>query len=174
MEEKKVWSGCSSQLINLGVYVICILLFAAALAALLLLWSKLEPLGTAALAAGIIVALVPLAYALYRWIEVRCFRYEVSSERIRITSGILSKKSNALELYRVKDYTLDAPFFYRLFGLGHIRLQTSDRSNPELLLRAVPRARKLMDDIRIHVEARRDLKRVREVDFDEANGIDES
>lgn len=173
MEEKPVWSGSSSQWINFGVYSFCLLLFAAAAAALVLLWPKIEPLGPVALAIAFAVALAPLAYALYRWIDVRCLRYEVTSERIRITSGILSKRSNALELYRVKDYTLEAPFLYRLFGLGHIRLQTSDRSNPELLLRAVPRARKLMDEVRIHVEARRDQKRVREVDFDEANGIDE-
>jgi uncharacterized membrane protein YdbT with pleckstrin-like domain len=103
---------------------------------------------------------------------VRCLRYEITSERIRVSSGILSKRTTALELYRVKDYTLEAPFLYRLFRLGHIRLQTSDRSNPEMLLRAIPGARKLMDVIRLNVEKRRDLKRVREVDFDEANDAD--
>lgn len=171
MEEKTVWSGSSSQLINFGIYLLCGLLLTAALAALLLLWPKLEPLGALALAPAFVILLLPPAYALYRWIAVRCLRYEVTSERILITTGILSKRSNALELYRVKDYTLEAPFLYRLFGLGHIRIQTSDRSNPELLLRAVPRARKLMDDIRTSVEARRDLKRVREVDFDQAGDL---
>lgn len=169
MEEKAVWSGSSSQLINFGVYLVCFLVFAAAAAAIALLWPKLEPLGPVTLGAAFAVALAPLAYAFYRWLAVRCLRYEITSERIRATSGILSKRTNALELYRVKDYTLEAPFLYRLFRLGNIRLQTSDRSNPEMLLRAVPGARKLADDIRLHVEKRRDLKRVREVDFDEVN-----
>jgi len=71
----------------------------------------------------------------------------------------------------VKDYTLEAPFFYRLFGLGNVKILTSDRSNPEIVLKAVPGARKLMDDIRTHVELRRDQKRVREVDFDQAGDI---
>ena len=172
MEEKAVWSGSSSQLINFGVYFVSFLIFAAAAAALLLLWPKLEPLGPVALGAAFAVALAPLAYAFYRWLDVRCLRYEITSERIRVSSGILSKRTNALELYRVKDYTLEAPFLYRLFRLGNIRLQTSDRSNPEMLLRAIPGARKLADEIRLHVEKRRDLKRVREVDFDEANDAD--
>ncbi len=172
MEEKPVWSGSSSQLINFGVYLSCFLVFAAAALAVVLLWPKLEPLGPVALGAAFAAALAPLAYALYRWIDVRCLRYEITSERIRVTSGILSKRTNALELYRVKDYTLEAPFLYRLFKLGHIRLQTSDRSNPEMLLRAIPGARKLSDEIRLHVEKRRDQKRVREVDFDEVNDAD--
>jgi uncharacterized membrane protein YdbT with pleckstrin-like domain len=172
MEEDTLWSGSSSQLINFAVYLSCFLVFAAAAAALVLLWPKLEPLGPIALGAAFAVALAPLAYALYRWLDVRCLRYEITSERIRVSSGILSKRTTALELYRVKDYTLEAPFLYRLFRLGHIRLQTSDRSNPEMLLRAIPNARKLTDVIRLHVEKRRDQKRVREVDFDEANDAD--
>lgn len=172
MEEKAVWSGSSSQLINFGIFLACSLVFAAAATALVLLWPKLEPLGPVALAAAFIVALAPLAYAFYRWLVVRCLRYEITSERIRVSSGILSKRTSAMELYRVKDYTLEAPFLYRLFRLGNIRLQTSDRSNPEMLLRAIPGARKLADEIRLHVEKRRDLKRVREVDFDEVNDAD--
>ncbi|HOW45876.1 MAG TPA: PH domain-containing protein [Candidatus Aminicenantes bacterium] len=172
MEEKVVWSGSSSQWINFGAYLACFLVFAAAAAALFLLWPRLEPMGPVALGAAFAVVLAPLAYALYRWIVVRCLRYEITSERIRVTSGILSKRTTTLELYRVKDYTLEAPFLYRLFRLGHIRLQTSDRSNPEMLLRAIPGARRLADEIRLHVEKRRDLKRVREVDFDEVNDAD--
>ena len=53
-------------------------------------------------------------------ILVKSIRYEITSERIKITSGIFSKQTSALELYRVKDYTLEAPFFYRLFHLGNI------------------------------------------------------
>jgi uncharacterized membrane protein YdbT with pleckstrin-like domain len=160
MEEKPVWSGSSSQVVNLGIFILCGLAFAALLAALIVLWPKLENLGTAA-----------LAYALIKVIIIRSVRYDITSERIKITSGILSKKGTALELYRVKDYTLEAPFLYRLFGLGNVNLQTSDHSNPQIVLKAVPHAKKLMDDIRTHVELRRDQKRVREVDFDQVGDI---
>jgi len=174
MEEKTVWSGTSSQIINFWVFVICGLAFAVLLAALILLWPKLEPVGPAALAAAFIVLLLPLAYALFKAILIKAVRYEITSERIKITSGILSKKSSAMELYRVKDYTMAAPFFYRLFHLGNIHILTSDRSTPQITLPAVPNARGLMDDIRTHVELRRDQKRVREVDFDQAGDIVEN
>jgi uncharacterized membrane protein YdbT with pleckstrin-like domain len=174
MEEKTVWSGTSSQIINFGVFVLCGLAFAVLLAALVLLWPRLEPLGPAALVAAFIILLLPPAYALFKAVLVKSVRYEITSERIKISSGIFSKKNSAMELYRVKDYTMEAPFFYRLFHLGNINILTSDRSTPQITLPAVPRAAKLMDDIRVHVEMRRDQKRVREVDFDQADEIVEN
>jgi uncharacterized membrane protein YdbT with pleckstrin-like domain len=171
MEEKTVWSGTSSQIINLGVYILCGLAFAVLLAALILLWPKLQPLGPAALVPAFLVLLSPLGYALVKVIIIKSVRYEVTSERIKVSSGIFSKKTSAMELYRVKDYTMVAPFIYRLFHLGNINLLTSDHTTPELTLKAIRNAQKLMDDIRAHVELRRDQKRVREVDFDQVGDI---
>ena len=174
MEEKTVWSGTSSQVINFGVYSLCGLVFAVLLAVLILLWPKLEPMGTAAFVPAFVILLLPLAYAVFKGILIKAVRYEITSERIKISSGIFSKKNSAMELYRVKDYTMEAPFFYRLFHLGNINILTSDRSTPQITLPAVPNPRKLMDDIRTHVELRRDQKRVREVDFDQVGDIDEN
>ena len=171
MEEKSVWSGTSSQVINFGVYFLCGLAFAVLLAALVMLWPKLEPMGPAALVPAFVILLLPLVYALFKVILIKATRYEITSERIKISSGIFSKKESAMELYRVKDYTMNAPFFYRLFRLGNINILTSDRSTPQITLPAIPHAKKLMDDIRTHVELRRGQKRVREVDFDQTDDI---
>jgi uncharacterized membrane protein YdbT with pleckstrin-like domain len=167
MEEKSVWSGSSSQIINFWLYFLCGLAFAALLVVLILVWPKLQPLGLAAQVPAFLVLLSPLVYALERAILIKSIRYEITSERIKVNSGIFSRKSNAMELYRVKDYTLVAPFFYRLFHLGNIYITTSDHSTPQITLKAIPHAQKLMDDIRTYVEMRRDLKGVREVDFDQ-------
>jgi uncharacterized membrane protein YdbT with pleckstrin-like domain len=167
MEEKTVWSGTSSQVIHFWLYVFCGLIFALLLALGIRFWPELQQWGAAALVPALLVLLSPLAYALYKAIIVKSLRYEITSERIRINSGIFSRKSSALELYRVKDYTMEASFFYRLFHLGNIYLTTSDHTTPLLSLKAIPHAQKLMDDIRTQVEQRRDLKGVREVDFDQ-------
>ena len=82
-----------------------------------------------------------MAYALVKVLLIKAVSYEITSERIKITSGIFSKKTNAMELYRVKDYTLKEPFFYRLFHLGNIIILTSDHSTPQIILRAIPGAR---------------------------------
>ena len=106
-------------------------------------------------------ALIPLAISFWKWLVVRCRRYELTTERLLLTSGVFSRDSQALELYRVKDYSLSEPLLLRLFGLGDIVLNTSDESNPTVTLRAVSGAQTLRDDIRKHVEICRDKKRVR-------------
>jgi uncharacterized membrane protein YdbT with pleckstrin-like domain len=166
MEEKSVWSGTSSQLVNLGVFVFCGLVFAVLMAALIILWPKLQPMGPAALVPAFLILFSPVAYALVKVMLIKAVRFEISTERIKITTGIFSKQTNAMELYRVKDYSLQEPFFYRLFHLGNITILTSDHSTPQIVMKAIPSARQLMDELRKHVELRRDLKKVREVDFD--------
>jgi membrane protein YdbS with pleckstrin-like domain len=167
VEEKTVWTGTSSQVLNFWIFVMCGLVFAVLLVLLVYFWPQLQPLGAIAIVPAFVILLSPLGYAWVKAIIVRAKRYEITTERIRISSGIFSKSSSAMELYRVKDYTMQVPFFYRLFHLGNIYITTSDHSTPLLTLPAIPNARQLMDDIRTHVENRRDMKGVREVDFDQ-------
>jgi uncharacterized membrane protein YdbT with pleckstrin-like domain len=101
-----------------------------------------------------------------RWIATRCQRYEITSERVTITTGLLSRRTSELELYRVRDYSVVEPFWLRLVGCGHIVLATSDRTNPQITLHAVPHARNLKDLIRTHTEQMRQRRGVRELDID--------
>ena len=102
---------------------------------------------------------------LLKWIVVRNHRYKVTTERIFYTTGIFSKKTEALELYRVRDVDMYEPFWQRMFKLGNISLSTSDKTTSNFLLKAVPNPANLMNEIRKNVEHRRDVKRVRGVEF---------
>ena len=74
-----------------------------------------------------------------------------------------------MELYRVKDTRLEKPFWLRIFGLSNIVLQTSDRSLPEVNIRAVRNGIEIREKLRKQVESLRDKKRVREVDFESSD-----
>jgi uncharacterized membrane protein YdbT with pleckstrin-like domain len=136
-QEKIIWEGSPSQVTNLGTYVVCGLLF---------------------------FLVIPVFYAIWRWIETRCFRYTVTDQRIRLTQGVFSKRTDSLELYRVKDVVMIEPFWLRLFGLGNVELRTSDLSSLLLVLRAVPEPAALREKVLLAAEARRDAKGVREMD----------
>ena len=137
--EKKIWVATPSQVMNLHVFIICGLLF----------W-----------------AVVPLFYALYKWLAVKSIKYELSNERLITRSGILNKKTDELELYRVKDYQFEQPILLRFFSLGNIVLRTSDRSHSEVVIRAIENGEELRETLRSHVEACRVKKGVKEVDFE--------
>jgi uncharacterized membrane protein YdbT with pleckstrin-like domain len=107
---------------------------------------------------------VPIFYGLWKWLEVRCTQYEVTTERLRVSTGVLSRTLDELELYRVKDTRFEQPFWFRLFGLGNLIVQTSDRTDPVVTLRAIPGGLGVRELVRRQVEELRERKRVREVD----------
>ncbi len=104
---------------------------------------------------------VPLIYWFYRWLELRSRVYEVTTERLKITQGILAKRSDDLELYRVRDLALNQPFLYRLFNRADLVLNTTDTTTPVVVLECIPDAYALRDRLRTAVEACRDRKRAR-------------
>ncbi|HEX2852961.1 MAG TPA: PH domain-containing protein [Opitutaceae bacterium] len=157
-EETLVWKGTPSQWTNFGTYFFCLLLAGGVVAAYFYFTPR-QPLIFAGLA-------LPALWAFSRWVQTRCQVYEITSERIRTKTGLLSRVSTELELYRVRDYTVEEPFFLRLIGRGNLILQTSDRSNPRLVLHAVPGANALKDQIRTHTERMRQLRGVRDLDID--------
>ncbi len=137
-EEKDVWSGTPSQIVNLGSFIFGVLFF----------WLVL-----------------PLPIILWKWLNIKNTKYELTTQRLLTRHGILNKKTDALELYRIKDYKLDQTFFLRMFSLGNIILTTSDRSHPQMVLKAIPNGEELLEKLRTYVEECRTKKHVREVDF---------
>ena len=139
VEEKDVWSGTPSQVVNLGSYIILGLLF----------W-----------------LIVPLFIFLWKWLVIRNTRYELTTQRLRTRHGVLNKEIDEIELYRVRDYKLEQPFFLRMLSLGNIILETSDRTHPHVVLRAVPDAEYLREQLRTYVEECKTRRGVREIDVD--------
>lgn len=101
---------------------------------------------------------------LYRILRVSCIRYEANPEELRIYSGIMRRKHEYVEIYRIKDYRIERPFIYRLFGLGNLILYTSDKTTPIVRLEAIPEPEEKQIILRGLVEISRREKRVFEVD----------
>ena len=108
--------------------------------------------------------IIPIPYAIYRWLAVRCTRFALTNQRFRISRGILSKHYDDLELYRVKDITLAQPFIQRVLGLGTVTMITSDATTPTILLPAIKEPLAVLDRVRAEVERVRRERNVRELD----------
>ena len=149
-DEKTIFHGSSSQVLNVDVFGGCGLGAVALIVLSLMFWW------------GFLLLLpIPIGIAAWKWLELKCRVYEVTTERIKITRGIFSRRTDELELYRVKDLTLIEPFFFRLCGLGSIILTTNDASTPTLTIHAVRRVKELREALRQAIEVCRDKKRVR-------------
>ena len=158
-EENPLWKGSSSQWLNLGPAVLSLV---AAVGIIIGAWF-FPP--------ACIALLLPVGYIVWKFLVVRTRTYEITSQRIRVTSGVFNQLIDEIELYRVKDTQMFRPIWMRLTGLATIHLETSDRSIPNLLIPAVRGGAELRELIREQVELTRDRKRVREMDFDQV-GVD--
>lgn len=167
MEETTVWKGCSSQVLNLKTFLICGLIALLLLVAMATMINITVKVPAFLIWANLILFLVPFAYALRQWLRIQSRVYELTTERFLITHGIFSKQTDTMELYRVKDLTVLQPFFLRLFSLGNIVLQTSDRTTPTFIIEAVRDPKEFSDLVRKNVEACRDRKHVGELDMNE-------
>jgi len=162
--EELVWQGHPSHVTAFLLHVSAWVCAATLLTSAAILWQRFQnPTGAAACAVG---ALLALGVSLWNWVKVRSIRYEATTERLKTTTGILTRRMESLELYRVRDLSVVQPFWYRLWGKGNVVLQTSDPTTPEVTLLAVPDPEGLRDQLRQHIERCRQQKRafVTEID----------
>jgi len=149
-DEKTIFHGSSSQVLNVDVFGGCGLGVIGLIVLSWLVWW------------GFLLLLpVPIGIAAWKWLELKCRVYEVTTERIKVSRGIFSRRTDEMELYRVKDLTLIEPFFFRLFGLGSLIITANDASTPTLTIHAVKRVKELREELRQALEVCRDKKRVR-------------
>jgi membrane protein YdbS with pleckstrin-like domain len=165
MAEEMVWRGTSSQWKNFGRYALTVL--GCAIVLVIFALARAGSAQAQALSPFILILLlVPIGIAVVRYLETRTKVYELTTERIKISEGILNRVTDTLELYRVKDLETRQPFLYRLVGIENVQLNTSDASSPSVLIRAVPNRVGLGDKIRNQVEIIRQQKGVREIDIE--------
>ncbi len=88
--------------------------------------------------------------------------YTLTTQRLSVKSGILFRTYDQVELFRVRDFMIDAPLYFTILGLGHVRVISRDESLPILTLIAQPEPEKLVNLIRDRVQARKDEVGVRE------------
>lgn len=151
-----IWSGSPSQWLNLWWW----LAIAAAAAAFVVLLTATVGLAWWSLP----IVLAPIVVALVKWLDLRLTRYELDDERLRVTSGLLTKRTEHVELYRVKDTELTIPIWERIVGIGTIHVVSSDATNPRVSLRGVREPERVRESIRTACERVRRARGVRELD----------
>ena len=97
----------------------------------------------------------------YFGLPISFTKYEVSEDRLFMTTGFLNLKYEEVLLYRVRDLTLSRSFGQRLFGVGTIKVSSSDKSNAELYIQSVKDAAAVKELIHQQVEDMKIRRRVR-------------
>lgn len=94
---------------------------------------------------------------LYRKLSVR---YELTSQRFVHKEGILIRRTDRIELLDVDDVTFTQGIIQRLFAVGTIMIESSDRTHPHLELEGIANVEQvynIIDDARRLERRRRGL-----------------
>ena len=90
-------------------------------------------------------------------------KYKVSMRRVETEHGVLSKRVDSLELWRVLDVEYTQTLIDRIFDNGRITLVSTDQSDPKLLLHGMPNHRELFEQLRDAVQNARQTNRPMEL-----------
>jgi len=88
-------------------------------------------------------------------------KYSMSDDRIFCEKGLLSVKFEEILLYRVRDISMKITLGQRIFGVGSILLQSSDKTSPVLELRNIKNPREVKEMIHRQVEEIKVQRRMR-------------
>jgi len=92
----------------------------------------------------VVVALI----LLIRMIRLKMTYYEVTSDRIEWSRGILDRRVDNLDMFRVIDLKMRRSIFDCIFGIGTVGLITTDKTDPEFVFEKIKRPRGLYDIIK--------------------------
>lgn len=100
---------------------------------------------------------------LYRLIYLRRTRYYIGSEQIISKHGVLSRKTDYMEQYRIVDFVEHQSFMQQLCGLKTVRIFSTDRNTPQLDLVGIRRNLDVVRLIRERVEYNKLKKGIYEI-----------
>ena len=88
-------------------------------------------------------------------------KYSMSDDRIFCEKGLLNMKFEEILLYRVRDISMKITLGQRIFGVGSILLQSSDKTAPVLEIKNVKNPRQVKEMIHQQVEQVKEQRRMR-------------
>ncbi len=113
---------------------------------------------TAAYAAGLILLIVFLSGTVVVGrilIVILSRHYRLTSQRLFVERGVLSRTIDQTELIRVDDVRIHKSVIDRLFGLGSITIVSTDASEPVILIEGVVDADTVAEAVRTNMRALR-------------------
>ena len=153
--EQTLWHGGYSFKAMYGYWLLALVVSVAAIVA-----SVMLPNPITWLVAAVVAAAIWVVFGLYYLIMRLSVDYTLTNQRFIHKYGLLSRVTNRVEVIDIDDVTYEQGLFERMFGVGTIKMLSSDVSDPKLLLRGiddVQRVSELIDRARREERRRRGL-----------------
>jgi membrane protein YdbS with pleckstrin-like domain len=88
------------------------------------------------------------AIYIHFYLKSRRIHYEITTQRIKLERGVLSKVQESLELFRIDHFELRKPLGMRLLGQAELHLFSSDAEFDKFYVYGVPKLDALAETLR--------------------------
>lgn len=93
----------------------------------------------------LVVGVVLFASPVFKHIDRQRNLYTLTTDRLEIEHGILSKSVRSVPISKIQDVTVSASIVQRLLGLGDIRIDNASEAGGGIVIRAVPEPKRYAD-----------------------------
>jgi uncharacterized membrane protein YdbT with pleckstrin-like domain len=97
------------------------------------------------------------------WTKTRSKRWKLTTRRIETETGLLSKRVDTLELWRVRDVEYSQSVTERLAGISSLKITAHDEGSPVIEVRCFPGDRAVYDRLMVAVMQARQQRGVMNV-----------
>ena len=160
-EEKDVFRIRPTLRAQLGQIILAFLFPFLTVAAVVLLKAK-GALPQIIIGAGVAIGLVIFLAALYKKYSVL---YRLSTQRFFVYRGLVSRKIEELELFRVRDIQVTQTILERILKFGKMMVYSTDQTSPKFEISGIGEPLKVKDTIRVQYRIARQRERVRPTEF---------
>jgi len=140
-QETELWSGTFSPLAMVGPAVGCGVVSLVAIIGIAMFVNETTAWIVLLIVLGLLWSALGLTL-LYRRMTVR---YRLTNYRLFHDTGLLARTGNRIEVIDVDDVTVHQGLIERMFGIGTIRIASSDRTDPMLDLPGIEDVRTVAD-----------------------------
>ena len=103
---------------------------------------------------------VAVIAAFYWHLKLKSVRIKITTHRIEIDEGIISREADIIELWRVNDVAFRQSAWQRILGISTIEVHSRDKSRPELELRGLAGSKEVFEALKDAVHLSRQSRRV--------------
>ena len=158
VERRTIYEGSPSWKAYLGQFVM--IGFGAVLLITILRWARTD----ATIWTRIGDVLMPLAVATVFGLGVNVKRkstkFRVTTTVIEYERGLISKRIDVLQLWRIRDVVYKQNLVDRILGIAHVEVVAQDVKNPDFEIVGMPASRQLFEQLRDSIEIQRQAKNV--------------
>lgn len=102
-------------------------------------------------------------YLGYQYLYTITISWKITEEQLIYTRGVIARKVDYIELYRINDFSEYSSIIDRLFSLKNIRIVSTDQSTPELIIKGINITEDVLTDLRKKIELRKEIRRIYEI-----------